>query len=169
LTLLGALLLVVAAGLLGERAAAWERYKLDLLENLLVGLLVLRAEIDYLATDLAAAMRRAAGAAPAAAELFAGMAEELAVPGMAAGPAWRRVVGRWCRRKRLDGRLPGILSRLEAAFGPWQAAEVVRHLELVQKLLIQERDERRAKLDGTVRLWRYLGICGGLTAALLLC
>lgn len=163
----GAGCLIMALGLLGERAAQLERRRLGVVEATIVALTVLEAEIGYLSSDLREAFAHAAHAAPAASGLFLRAADLLA-EGRGAAQAWSIACQLWVRQCRLPQRYLMILEGLAAAWGTWQAADCVRHIHLAQQLLRQEQERMRATVDNTCRLWRYLGVSGGLVLVILL-
>jgi stage III sporulation protein AB len=167
LKLSGAGCLILAAGLLGERGACRIRRALATSEAFLVSLTVLEAEIAYLATNLADSFHKAAQAAPLVAPFYASVGIYMA-QGMRPADAWRSAVQDWRRTRRLSEREAAVLAGLAAAWGPWSAEDHVRHIQLAGRLLQQEQERARDRLEAACRMWRYLGVAGGMIMALLL-
>lgn len=164
---IGSIFLLVAASLLGERQARLERRKLEALESVLIGLTVLEAEVSFLTSGLPEALIKASEATPLAASLFKGAAKRI-VAGISAGEAWRQSCREWALATQLAQRPQKVVAGLSAAFGPWRAEDMVRHIRLTQTLLTQEQETVRPRLDSSCRLWRYLGISAGLSLVIIL-
>ncbi len=168
LKLLGAGCLVLAAGLLGERRARQEQRKLEVMESLRVSLAVLEAEVEFLSSGLSEALAKAGAAAPLTADLFRDASRRIAA-GEVASQAWQVACSRWSARPGATSRCSQIVGGLAAAFGPWRAEDIIRHIRLADTLLKEEQALRRPGLETTCRMWRYLGVAAGLVIALLLC
>lgn len=167
LRLLGAGCLVAAAGLLGERKAQAAQQAMAIVDALLVSFTVLEAEIGYLAADLRDAFIKSAAAAPLAAGLYCEVVRQMDL-GERVTDAWRTAATVWCKQMPLPKRPQAILTDLAAAWGPWRAQDHIHHLHLAERLLQAEQETMRAKIGDTCRLWRYLGLSGGLVLALLI-
>lgn len=165
---MGAGCIIIGAGLLGERAAEKEQQDLATVEAFLVALAVLEAEIAYLTSDLAEAFTKTAQSSQKTAGLFVRAARGLE-RGEGARAAWLAACREWGAARRLPARHVEILERLGAAWGPWRAKDHVRHIRLTRQLLKDEQQVMRVRIGHTCRLWRYLGVSGGLLLALLLC
>ncbi|NLN18690.1 MAG: hypothetical protein GX162_05340 [Firmicutes bacterium] len=163
----GAVCILIATVLLGERAAQRELRHLATTEGLLRAFAVLESEIAFLASDLEEAFEKAASAATETSELFLLAARSLR-EGVRVREAWLSACTSWGEKRQLPSRQLDILKGVTAAWGPWRAEDHVRHLRLAQKLLTDERQMLRSRVENACRLWRYLGVSSGLLLVILL-
>jgi stage III sporulation protein AB len=157
----------VATGLLGERGACKLQQALAISEAALISLTVLEAEISYLAANLPDCFVKAAQAAPLVAPFYTAVCNYMAQDQRAAD-AWRLALQDCKHTLRFSERETAIWAGLAAAWGPWSAMDHVRHIQLAKHLLQAEQERTRARMDAVCRMWRYLGVAGGMIMALLL-
>lgn len=163
----GAALLVVSACLLGQRAAARRERRVGELTALLNGVHLLETEIVFGRLLLAEALARAGALNPRCRLLFERGARGVA-EGRSAAEAWNEALEAWRRSSALAGEDLEPLRRLGGVLGLSSAEDQARHLKLAQRELSLRLDAERERLPQVTRLYRLLGVCGGLALVLLL-
>jgi len=163
----GALLVIAAAALLGQFAAAERERRVRELGELLYGLALLETEVVYGLTLLPVALERAARGGAGAAVLFLTAARSLQ-EGAGASAAWQAGIRALRRRSALREDDLAPLVYLGGALGLSSAVDQKRHLELARRQVEAHLEAERGRLPQAARLARALGLCGGLVAALFL-
>jgi len=158
----------VGTGGWGYLIARQLRRRPDELAGAQAALEALRTEIEYAATPLPAALRRAAlGCRGPAAALCRLAAEHLdAGGGASAGEAWAVALRETDGLSAWDGSDLAALGQLGGALGGSGTTDQVRHISLCLGRLRAAEAEARTGLERQARMWLYLGILAG--AALVL-
>lgn len=165
--LLGALLLVLGTYAVGHVEALKRERRVHQLSAMIAALGLLESHIVYGRTLLSDALWQAGEARPEVRRLFWEANQRLR-QGEAASTAWREAVAVWARHSAFR---PGDLRPLEhlaGVLGLTSAEDQARHMRLVTSQLEAGLVEARERLPEQSRLCRALGVCGGLTLALLL-
>lgn len=166
--ILGSLLLVAAAVQLGNLyATKFTKRRLEL-KDLGDSLDLLETEVFYGATPLPQALRHLAGrSASTAARLFSLSAAHLESSD-AFPEAWKRAVGTYFEASCLHPKDKDALVFLGDVLGTSDRADQSRHLKAaVQRVRHLEADAERTEAP-SVKLWRSVGLLGGLALAVLL-
>lgn len=167
LKLLGAMLILVVCAYAGRLGAARLEFRCRLLLGAGQGILMLAKEIDYLATPLAEALRRAGAEAGAAGSLFIAAARVLDErDGVSGGEAWLyaldRESARWPEADK------AALSVIAAGLGQMDNAGQQRHLELARLRVAEREREAAEQLARYGKIWRSMGWATGMVIVLLL-
>jgi stage III sporulation protein AB len=169
---LGALLILCAAYSLGNRQALKLRRRVAELEEFRLALRLLMAEIGYTATPLpkaldilAARLRRAEVGA-----FFRAVRRNLAVEGQVcdASEAWMEAACCSRRELALTEEDMAVLIRAGAGLGGLGRENQVRQLELVDAQLARLAEEAAKGCSDREKMWRYLGVLGGIAVVILL-
>lgn len=168
--LLGATLVLAAAGMAGFVVARSYSERPALLRALQGALTMLLTEISYGATPLPEALARVARhTPPPAADFFAAVRRLIDGPErLAAAAAWRGAVAGQRRRWCLTETDEAVLLDLAPYIGQTSAADQEKHLRLALTQLARQQQEASAEAAVHTRLWRYLGVCAGGLLVLLL-
>lgn len=168
--LLGAGLVLMASGLLGVSVAGWYAQRTRQLRGLLLGLHVLETEITHAVLELPAALDRTAQVLESpVCDLFRQAALLMRQHPDWPGPvAWRRALGHIRRRLALRDDELAALQEVGVRLGLSSAPDQARYLRLVQNRLQHYLEQAEKDQQVGVRLWRYLGLGGGLMVVLLL-
>ncbi len=164
LKLLGFAAVVAAGTVAGNLVAATYGARTRQLGQLRVGLHLLQSEVNYALGALPGALERvASGVAPPVRDAFSGTARLLrSGEGISAGEAWERAVRSAFPATALEVADLEVVLALSGYLGVTDRDDQMRHIGLaVERLRVREeeaRDEQRA----SERMWRYLGLLGGL-------
>lgn len=160
---LGAALVLGAAGMSGFVVARSYSDRPTVLRGLQAALTMLITEIRYGATPLPDALARAARHSrwPVDAFLLTARTYLTGGEGLSTAEAWRRAVleqrGRWC----LTDIDEAVLLDLAGYIGQTFADHQEKHLRLALAQLSRQQEEATAEAGVQSRLWRYLGVCAG--------
>ncbi|MEW6725313.1 MAG: stage III sporulation protein SpoIIIAB [Bacillota bacterium] len=168
--LVGAIIVVGASSILGFALAAPFAQRPRVLRALQAGLERLETEIDYGLVPLPAALRRSArGLAFPASRLLETAADELETgDGLTAGEAWTRSLEHWDRESSWNAEDREILGEIGGWLGSSDRENQKRHLRhVLDRLKYQEALARDEQSRGE-RLFKYLGVLGGLALAIIL-
>jgi stage III sporulation protein AB len=170
LKLVGAIMVVVAAGLCGLKIAAGYAGRPKELRSLQAALQVLETEISYNASCLPEAFLEVGQRSrTTTALLFNTAAEELSGgKGLAAGEAWQKALEGYYQGTPLKPSDLAILRRLGNSLGRSDRADQIKHIKLTMEQLSNETTEADAEARRNVKLWSYLGFLGGLVVVLVL-
>lgn len=163
----GAALVLVCSCLLGQRAAAGRERRAAELEALISGLHLLETEIVFGRRLLAEALMRVGTVHPQCRLLFEKGAQGVA-EGRSAQQAWEEAVRAWGKASALAREDLEPLLRLGAVLGLSHGDDQARHLGLARRELLHRLEAERQRLPQLVRLYRLLGVFGGLALVLLL-
>lgn len=168
--LVGAILIIFAAYFMGCRICAVYHRRVRYLEEILYGLEMFRAEVNYGLTPLPQAfqnigkkLKKPVGI------LFDDFSSFLLQrKGQSALECWKsalknRVTDLELKKEQLD-----LLERLGSAWGQGDKEGQARQISLMQELLRQALDGARSEWQKNDKLWKYLGLIGGITIVLLL-
>lgn len=164
---LGALLLVVGAYALGHFEALKRERRVKQLSAMIASLGLLESHVVYGRVLLADALWRVGEDRAEVRRLFWEAASRMK-EGHAASTAWKEAIAKWARLSAFN---PGDLRPLEhlaGVLGLSSAEDQSRHIKWVTDQLEARLVEARQRLPELTRLYRALGVCGGLTLALLL-
>lgn len=163
----GALLLITAFALVGHVYAAKKERRVRQLTAIVAGLHRLESEIVFGRTMLSTAFWRVARQSGDAAWLFSAAAQR-SEAGYTAAESWEHAVGLWSARSDLEAGDCEPLLRLTDVIGLTEAQDQARFFQLVRAELNAILDQARDKLPAITRVYRALGVGGGLIAAILL-
>lgn len=163
----GALVVLICSYLLGQRAAAGRQRRAAELEALISALHLLETEIVVGKRLLAEALTGAGAAHPECRLLFEKAAQEVAA-GRSARRAWEEGVRSWQEVAALRQEDLEPLLRLGAVLGLSTGEDQARHLELARRELSHRLEAQRVRLGELIRLYRLLGVFGGVALVLLL-
>lgn len=161
-----ALVVVLAAALLGHLAASERERRVRDLAGLLYGLALLETEVVYGLTVLPIALERSARGSAGAANLFFTAARALR-DGMGASEAWLAGIRALERRSALRPEDLAPLMYLGGTIGLSSAEDQSRHFQLARRQIEAHLAAERERAPQSARLLRTLGLCGGVAAALL--
>ncbi len=170
LRLLGFVAVVVAGAVAGNLVAATYGARTRQLTQFRVGLHLLQSEVTYALGALPGALERVAfGVAPPVREVFGGTSRLLrSGEGLSAGEAWERVVRGAFPKTALEAADLEVVLALSGYLGVTDRDDQMRHLGLAVERLEVREEEARAEQQASERMWRYLGLLGGLAAAVVL-
>lgn len=159
---LGAALVLGAAGMSGFVVARSYSDRPAVLRGLQGALTMLLTEIRYGATLLPDALVRIARHSPPPVDEFLFSAGAyLSNDGLSTATAWRRAVteqrGRWC----LTNADEAVLLDLAGYIGQTFADHQENHIRLALVHLRRQEEEAAADAGVQSKLWRYLGVCAG--------
>lgn len=160
----GFVALVASSSVAGNLVAASYRARVRQLGQLRVGLHLLESEVAYATEALPTALGRvAAGVASPVRRLFAAASDLLrSGQGLAAGDAWREAACRVFPETALEAADLEVILALSGYLGVTDRDDQVRHLRLASERLAAREQEAAAEQRASERMWRYLGVLGGL-------
>lgn len=164
LRLIGFVAVVAAGAAAGNLVAATYGARTRQLGQLRVGLHLLGTEVTYALGALPGALERvASGLTPPVADIFLRTAGLLrSGEGITPGEAWERALREVFPRTALDlGDLEVALA-LSGYLGVTDREDQLRHIGLALERLRVREDSARAEQSASERMWRYLGVLGGL-------
>ncbi|HHY36660.1 MAG TPA: stage III sporulation protein AB [Firmicutes bacterium] len=163
LKLTGALLLILACGLLGNNVARAYAQRPRLLRSLQSALQHLETEINYGATPLPDALAAVAAAAdPQIAPFFHRVRGFLLEPGgKGLEEAWTRGLEELVFFTVLNARDLEPLATLGGVLGGSDRQDQVKHLQLTREQLKGMEQQAREISGKNERMWRYLGFLFG--------
>jgi stage III sporulation protein AB len=169
---LGALLVLAAAAALGERQAVRLRRRVGELEEFRLALRLLMAEIGYTATPLPRALDYVAARLKVSGvrSFFSEVRAHLIASGPVddASSAWSRVAEAKQDTLALDADDWAVLRRVAAGLGALGRDDQVKQLELADAQLSSLAAEAAEVSRRGEKMWRYLGVFGGLAIVILL-
>ncbi len=169
---IGALLVFIAAVAWGESQAAKLRRRGTELETFRLALRLLMAEIGYTATPLPRALGyvatrlRSSGVRSFFSEVRACLIES--EQGDDASAVWTRVVAKKQNILALTAVDWEVLNRVAAGLGTLGRDDQVRQLELADMQLSAQAAEAAEACRRGEKMWRYLGMFGGLAIVILM-
>lgn len=167
MTVLGALLVLLACGLAGRQGARFLQQQQDWIFGAEQGLLTLMREIDYLATPLAPGLEAAEHAAGSAAPFFRQAACALRQgDGICGEEAWLQALAQ--TRLFWTEDAARSLAALAAGLGQSDRAGQLKQLELGRENLAVCRRQAAARVERYGKLWRSMGWMGGAVLVLFL-
>lgn len=168
--LIGLAAVVLSATIAGNVVAAGYGARTRQLGQLRVGLHLLRSEVIYALGALPGALDRvAAGVSPPVAGIFRQAAALLrSREGVSAGEAWDRSVLAAFSQTALSAGDLEVVRALTGYLGQTDRDDQQRHLGLAVERLKVREDEARSDQQASERMWRYLGLLGGLALGLVL-
>lgn len=168
----GALLILTAAASWGNQQAARLRRRQKELDEFRLALRLLRAEIGYTSTPLPRALECVAERLRLSrvALFFSGVEQALrdtAHPADATAAWYEAIV---CARERLELTAQdwSVLRRAAAGLGGLGREDQVLQLEAAEQQLAAHAAEAAERCAGGEKMWRYLGVMGGLALVILL-
>lgn len=170
LELIGSGMVLWASDSVGRQAAANLAGRPGELRALLAVLQMLETEIEYAATPLPQALRRVAEAVQGVARdaLRRGAQALHSDPALPASRAWGETVRHLQEYSclRADDLVP--LQTLGAYLGGSDRLDQIKHLALAREQLKTRLERAQEDLDRLGRVYRYSGLCAGLTLVLVL-
>ncbi len=167
---IGALLILLAAASLGNRQAARQRRRVLELEEFRLALRLLSAEIGYTATPLPRALKEVIPrlGRREVRDFFREAAGRLAMEGENAGGAWSYATEKSRVNLALEEADRLAILRAAAGLGGLGRVDQVKQLEMAEAELAKLAAEAAEGLAGREKMWRYLGVLGGITVVILL-
>ncbi len=168
--LLGAGLIVLSGYLMGCQVCLSYQLRVRRLEEILLGLEMFRAEVNYGLTPLPQAfqnigkkLKKPVGA------LFSDFALSLLQgKGLSALECWKTSLEKRKADLALKEEEMELLAMLGSAWGQGDRAGQERQISFIQALLRQALDKAREERQKNNKLWKYLGCMGGITVVLFL-
>ncbi|NLI69288.1 MAG: hypothetical protein GX364_00270 [Firmicutes bacterium] len=162
--LCGALCVVSACYLWGEFKARSFTVHLQQLQQFRQAFNLLSAEISYTGTPLPAAFKNiSARIGGAVGNIFEEAAERILAGGdVSAGEAWREAVSDTFPRLSISQDDRRIIGQLGASLGMVDREGQIKQIGLVLSLLEDALQDAHEKRQRNERMWRYLGLLGGL-------
>ncbi|NLX91059.1 MAG: hypothetical protein GXZ07_05650 [Firmicutes bacterium] len=170
LKLAGAALIIFAAYLMGCQVCALYQRRVRCLEEIILGLEMFRAEVNYGLTPLPQAFQAIGKKLnkPVGTLFFDFSSFLRQGKGLSALECWRSALEKSKPELSLKNEQMEILERLGSAWGHGDKEGQGRQISLMQELLRQALEEARAESQKNDRLWKYLGLIGGTTLVLFL-
>lgn len=167
--LCGALCVVSSCYLWGEFKARSFTVHLQQLQQFRQALNLLSAEISYTGTPLPTAFKNiSARIGGAVGSIFEGAAEQILAGGdISAGEAWRRAIGEVFPRLFISQDDRRIIEQLGASLGMVDREGQIKQIRLVLSLLEDALQHAHEKRQRNERMWRYLGLLGGLVLVII--
>ena len=168
--LLGSVLVLVVATLIGFRVAARYAERSKQLRQFVTALKILETEIFYAATPLPAACRRIAARLPGAvARVFDRIADKLTDGrGGTADLAFREALAEQKAGLALKATDRDVLQNFGHTLGISDREDQIKHIHLAIAHLTAEESNARDEQMRNEKMWRYLGALLGLTVVILL-
>lgn len=163
--LLGAVLILAAFALEGQRRSSCIQKRIKALNGLEQGLLSLEREIAFLSTPLASALERAAVNAEAAAEIFSAAGRLMNRQRMPAEQAWREAIK---SNLYLQSAELSALSRFAADLGLSDKNIQLKKLELTRLSVSDIRKAAVSSAAEQIKLLKGLTISAAVTLIILL-
>lgn len=167
----GALLIVAASVLWGNRQAAQLRRRLRQLEEFRLAMRLLTAEIGYTATPLPRALEHVRGRLrdEQVQHFLTEISREMSDPGVAdASVAWVRAAGTCKGRMALESGDWPVILRAAAGLGSLGRESQMKQLEATEMQLAAHAAEAASQCERGERMWRYLGVMGGAAVVIVL-
>lgn len=170
LKLVGAVLVIGAAGASGMMVAQGYARRFDELRALHAALALLSTEISFGLTPLPDALEQVGRrAGRRVGELFSDAAALLRCgDGRTAEEAWAQALGRFAAGSALRPEDLAALAGLGATLGASDREDQVCHPALAMERLKSQGMRAEEEARNNVRLWRYLGFLGGVAVVLML-
>ncbi|MGI5822357.1 MAG: hypothetical protein ACOX6Z_00215 [Dethiobacteria bacterium] len=167
---LGAALIITAAYLYGNGVSFYYRQRVLQLEELLVGLELFSTEVSYGLTPLPRAFINIGAKlkGPVGAVFRDAAGEMQKNRGLSAGECWQKALKNSAARLSLSPAGSQLLERLGLAWGKGDKNDQLRQIKLVKELLRQVHREAQDELQKNDKVWKYLGLLGGITLVIFL-
>ncbi|MCW3490280.1 hypothetical protein [Dethiobacter alkaliphilus] len=168
---LGALLILAAAAAWGNLQAAQLRRRVKELEEFRLGMRLLAAEIGYTSTPLPRALEHVQERLPGGgvSVFFTRAGELLRNPEVAdANAAWSRAADEVKEELALTREDWPVLLRAGAGLGSMGRENQIKQLEAAEVQLASHAATAAARCESGEKMWRYLGVMGGLAVVILL-
>jgi len=164
----GFLAVVGAFAAAGNLVAASYRARTVQLAAFRTGLDLLETEVTFAAASMPVALERVgAGLAPPVGTVFQRAAAYLrSGAGLSAGEAWERAARDLFPDTALERDDLDVLLALTPYLGVTDREDQRRHLRLAAERLRAREEAARAEQGAAERMWRYLGVLGGLACGL---
>lgn len=164
LKLAGAVLLIAAGFLAGFLESYKLAVRVERLEAFLRFLSAAKTEVRYSAMPVARLVRRHGGELP-----FLGLCADRCEAGADWAQAWASAVSEEAEQEGFSEKDAAMLLDFGAGFGASDTQGQLAHFDLYAGLAAAALKEAREERDRKSKLYRMLGISGGMAAAILLC
>ncbi|NLJ55902.1 MAG: hypothetical protein GX334_02505 [Firmicutes bacterium] len=167
---LGAALIITAAYVYGNGISFYYRQRVQQLEELLIGLELFYTEVSYGLTPLPRAfMNIGARLKEPVGAIFCDAAREMQKNrGLSARECWQNALKNSAALLSLSPGGSQLLERLGLAWGKGDKNDQLRQVKLIKELLRQAHREAQAELQKNDKVWKYLGLLGGITLVIFL-
>ncbi|HEU4962841.1 MAG TPA: stage III sporulation protein SpoIIIAB [Bacilli bacterium] len=168
--LIGSVLIIAAATLLGFRIAARYADRTKQLRQFVTALKVLETEIHYAATPLPQALQRIGRLVPKpVAAFFQSAADKLRDGrGIRASEAWQEALLANKAHLALKEADCEVLLNFGQTLGVSDRQDQIKHIHLAIAHLSAEENNARDEQQRNEKMWKYLGALMGLTVVILL-
>ncbi|NMB42029.1 MAG: stage III sporulation protein AB [Firmicutes bacterium] len=168
--LLGASLIVFAAYTYGYNISSMYQKRVLQLKELLLALEMLLAEVNYGLTPLPRAfinvgkkLKKPVGTVFSEAATLM-----LKSKGLSAQECWKKALERNCDALQLSRNGMELVDRLGLVWGQCDKSGQLKQIALIQELLRQALEEAENEYHKNDKIWKYLGLLGGLTMVIFL-
>lgn len=169
LKILGSLLVVIASASMGFSLAAQYAERPRQIRQVISCLSALKSHINYTAIPLPDALAHCTGGITGpVAELFQAMASLLVDNGLLTPQAALNQALKDSNKLVLNNPEREVLSVFSANLGGMNREEQHKSLDLAQEQLSRIQCEAERLCEQNVKMYRYLGICGGLAVVIIL-
>ena len=170
LKIIGAVFIISAAYLYGVQLSSRYRNRVNILESLLVSLEMVHAEINHGLTPLPQAFARVGKSISSPmGNIFLVAAKEMkSCQGLSAQKCWVKAVQKYKNELDLTERQVSEINRLSIIWGKGDKAGQLKQIALIQDFIRHALEKARLEMDRNDKLWRYLGLLGGVTLVLML-
>ncbi len=168
--LVGAALIIFTAYLMGCQVCALYQRRVRYLEEIIMGLELFRAEVNYGLTPLPQAFQNIGKKFKnPVGSLFVDFSLSLLQgKGLSALECWRAVLEKRSSELALKDEQMEILERLGSTWGQGDKDGQRKQISLIQELLKHALEGARNERQKNDKLWKYLGLLGGVTVVLFL-
>jgi len=173
LRLFGAACVLVSTSLWGEMKARSLGWRLNQLLDLQQAFRLLSTEISYTATPLPHAFERIGGRIKGTiGEIFSQASQNMwssKERGTGAGEAWMQALKQYSGETFLSAEDIKIAEQLGVSLGLSDREGQLKQIQMVSQQIEYALKEARDERNRNERMWRYLGVLGGLALIIFFC
>ena len=170
LKMLGAVLIITTTYYYGCSISAVYKKRVIRLEELLLSLEIFKTEINYGLSRLPDIFRFIAGKFPGPiGSLYNQTGEYMKLKqGFAAGECWHKSLRDSREEMDLNKDQIELLEKMALIWGRGSKNDQLKQTTLIQELLRQALLKARGEKEKNEKIWRYLGLLGGITIVIFL-
>ena len=171
LRIMGAVCILTSTALWGEMKARSLGLRLTQLQHLQQALRLLATEITYTATPLPHAFQRIGNRVRGpVGEIFIVAADYMKNHDeMSAGDAWKQALQQKSEKTFFTGEDLKVAEQLGVSLGLSDGEGQLKQIHMVSQQLEYALEESRHARNRNERMWRYLGVLGGLAIIIFFC
>ncbi|MFO7818724.1 MAG: stage III sporulation protein SpoIIIAB [Halanaerobacter sp.] len=166
--LIGAILIIISSSSLGFLIAHQIALRPKQLQEMKTALEMLKTEIDYGMTPLPEAFAKLASNLNSPIADFFAIAQKRLEAGGVAQEVWQESVSEVSSKTALLEKDEELLVEIGYNLGSTSSADQIRHLDLAQEKISNLYYEAVEEKEQKVKLWRYLGVLGGLLVVIII-